>query len=138
MRSVAALLALMLSCAPLAGVPQGGPRYETDAGTVNFLRRYLIAGGDIRYPLELAQAKQGGSGFYYMELKPDGSVALLKVKRSTGQKALDEHVTRTLQAYRFKPGTKAPLFWLVSFAPPATVIVKASRVRDEKDIPQLP
>ena len=137
MNKLAVLLIAALTCTAFA-IPKGGPRYETDAGTVGFLRRYLVSGGDIYYPLELAQAKQGGSGFFFMRLKPDGSVELLKVKRSTGYKALDEHVTRTLKAYRFKPGTKSPLFWLVSFAPPATVIVKASRVRDENDIPVLP
>ncbi|HSH40285.1 MAG TPA: hypothetical protein VK993_16045 [Chthoniobacterales bacterium] len=30
---------------------------------------------------------------------------------------------------------EGPLLWLVSFAPPATVILKISRVRDEKSIP---
>ena len=138
MRTLAALLCALLCCTAIAAPPQGGPRFETDRGTVSFLRRYLISGADIYYPLEAAQAKQGGSGFYFMKIGADGAVESLITKRSTGHKALDEHVTRTLKAYRFKPRTKGPLFWLVSFAPPATVIVKASRVRDENDIPVLP
>ena len=132
-----AIAALLLACTALA-VPKGGPRYETDAGTVNFLRRYLISGADIHYPLEAAQGKKSGSGFYLMKLSADGSVESITAKRSTGYKELDEHVIRTLKAYRFKPKTKAPLLWLVSFAPPATVIVKASVVRSENDIPHLP
>ena len=131
------LATLLLTCTALA-IPKGGPRYETDAGTVNFLRRYLVSGGDIHYPLEAAQAKKSGSGFYLMKLSADGSVESVTAKRSTGYKELDEHVIRTLKAYRFKPKTKAPLLWLVSFAPPATVIVKASLVRSENDIPDLP
>ena len=137
MKILAAVIIVALTCTA-AAVPKGGPRYETDAGTVGFLRRYLVSGGDIYYPLEAAQAKQWGSGFYFMKLRADGSVESLTVKRSTGYKGLDEHVTRTLKAYRFKPKTKGPLFWLVSFAPPATVIVKASRVRDENSIPVPP
>ena len=137
MKILATVILAALTCSA-AAVPKGGPRYETDAGTVGFLRRYLLSGGDIYYPLEAAQAKQWGSGFYLMKLLPDGSVESVTAKRSTGHKGLDEHVTRTLKAYRFKPKTKAPLLWLVSFAPPATVIVKASLVRDEKSIPVLP
>ena len=137
-RIAASLLLVLLCGATAIAVPRGGPRYETDSRTVGFLRRYLVSGGDIYYPLEAARAEQSGSGFYFMKLRPDGSVESVTVKRSTGYKALDEHVTRTLQAYRFKPKTKGPLFWLVSFAQPATVIVKVSRVRDERDIPVLP
>lgn len=130
-----ALLFVMLASTALA-VPKGGPKYETDSGTVEFLRRYLESGSDIRYPLEAAQAKQSGSAFYLMKLAPDGSVESLTIKRSNGDKSLHEHVSRTLKTYRFKPKTKSPLLWLVSFAPPATVIVKAGPV-DEKKL-QLP
>ena len=45
-----------------------------------------------------------------MKLRPDGSVESVTAKRSTGHKGLDEHVTRTLQACRFKPGRKLRCF----------------------------
>ena len=50
---------------------------------------------------------------------------------------MDKEVTRTLRAYRFKPNTKGPILWLVSFFQPTTVLVKASLV-DEKNLPRLP
>ena len=132
--SLGALIVLLASTA--LAVPKGGPQYQTDTGTVEFLRRNLIAGGDIHYPLAAAKAKQQGSAFYLMKLGADGSVESLALKRSTGYKALDEHVARTLKAYRFKPRTKNPMLWLVSFAQPTTVIVKVY-VGDEKDL-QVP
>ena len=131
-----ALLFITIASTALAAVPQGGPKIETDTGTVGFLRRHLVSGADIGYPLEAAKAKQQGSVFYLMKLRADGSVESLKLKKSTGHKALDENVRRTLNGYRFKPKTKSPLLWLVSFAQPATVIVKCWRV--EGDDVQLP
>ena len=130
-----ALLFITLASTALA-VPKGGPMYQTDSGTVGFLRRHLVSGGDVQYPMEAAKAKQQGSVFYLMKLRADGSVESLALKKSTGHKALDENVRRTLSGYRFKPKTKSPLLWLVSFAQPATVIVKCWRV--EGDDVQLP
>ena len=137
MKALGSLVLVMLACSEVAAVPKGGPRYETDSGTVAFLRRHLVSGGDIYYPLEAAKAKQWGSGFYLMKLAEDGSVESLTTKRWTGDKVLDAHARRTLQAYRFKPKTKTPLLWLVSFDPPATVIVKTYVVKDESKL-QLP
>jgi TonB family protein len=134
MKALASLLSLILACSAVAAVPKGGPRYESDSGTVNFLRRHLVSGSDIHYPLEAAKAKQWGSGFYLMKLADDGSVQSLTTKRWKGDRVLDEHARRTLQAYRFKPKTKGPLLWLVSFDPPARVIIKAMLVKDEKNI----
>ena len=127
----------MLACTALAFPPRGGPKYETDRGTVGFLRRYLVSGGDIHYPADADRQKLQASGFFLMKLRPDGIVESVTVKSSTRYPALDEEVTRTLKAYRFKPNTKGPLLWLVSFLQPTTVIVKASLV-DEKNLPPLP
>ena len=55
----------------------------------------------------------------------------MTVKSSTGHTVLDEHVVRTLKAYRFRPNTKGPLFWLVSFLQPSTMIVKASLIKEK-------
>ena len=134
MKRLASLLAVILGCSAVAAVPKGGPRYETDEGTVRLLQRQLVSGGDIYYPLEAAKAKQWGSGFYLMKLAEDGTVQSLTTKRWTGDKVLDAHARRTLHTYRFKPKTKGPLLWLVSFAPPATVIVKTSVVKDESKL----
>jgi TonB family protein len=73
-----------------------------------------------------------------MKLREDGTVESLTVKRSSGSKALAEHAMRTLKAYRFRPKTKSPLLWLVSFDPAATVIVKAMVVKDEQKLHILP
>ena len=127
----------MLACTALASPPRSGPKYETDRGTVGFLRRYLVSGGDVHYPSNAAGLGLQGSGFFLMKLRPDGIVESLTVKSSTGSTELDENVTRTLRAYRFKPNTKGPILWLVSFLQPSTVIVKAMLV-DEKNLPPLP
>ena len=121
----------MLASTALA-VPRGGPQYQTDSGTVALLRRHLVTGGEIQYPLEAQQQKQVGSLFVMMELQPDGSVQSLTTKQVTGDRVFQSHVERALRSYRFKPGTKGPLLWLVSFDYPATVIVKVSRSKDGK------
>jgi TonB family protein len=131
------LLFAMLACTALAFPPRSGPKYETDRGTVGFLRRYLVSGGDVHYPSNAARRGVQASGFFLMKLRPDGIVESLTVKSSTGNAELDEEVTRALKAYRFKPNTKGPILWLVSFLQPSTVIVKAMLV-DEKNLPPLP
>jgi hypothetical protein len=50
-----------------------------------------------------------------MELTDDGSVKKLKLNMPSGNAGIDEHVKQTLQRYRFKPGTKGPLQWYISF-----------------------
>jgi TonB family protein len=136
MRRLTILIAMLASTA-VAYPPRGGSKYETDSGTVGFLRRYLVSGGDIHYPADADRQKQQASGFYLMKLRPDGGVESVTVKSSTKYPAMDEEVTRTLRAYRFKPNTKGPILWLVSFFQPTTVLVKASLV-DEKKMPKLP
>ena len=131
------LLIAMLACTVVAYPPRGGSKYETDSGTVGFLRRYLVSGGDIHYPADADRQKQQASGFYLMKLRPDGTVESVTIKSSTKYPAMDEEVTRTLKAYHFKPNTKGPILWLVSFFQPTTVLVKASLV-DEKKMPKLP
>ena len=132
MKRVVCLLSVILTCSAAAAVPKGGPQYQTDTRTVKFLQRHLVSGGDIHYPLEAAKARQWGSGFYLMKLREDETIESLTVKTSSGSKALEQHAMRTLKAYRFKPKTKSPLLWLVSFEPPATVIVKAQLVDESK------
>lgn len=121
----------MLASTAIA-VPRGGPQYQTDSGTVAFLRRHLVSGGEIQYPLQAHQRKQIGSLFVLMELQPDGSIKSLTTKQVTGDRVFQPYVERALRSYRFKPGTKGPLLWLVSFDYPATVIVKVSRSKDGK------
>ena len=125
------LLAAMVALTAVA-VPRGGPQYQTDSGTVAFLRRNLVSGGEIQYPLDAQKQKQIGSLFVLMQLQPDGTVESLTTKHVTGDRVFQSHVERALRGYRFKPGTKGPLLWLVSFDHPATVIVKVSRSKDGK------
>jgi len=136
-RAARVVVFAFLASTTMAAVPKGGPQYQSDTRTVGFLRRHLVSGGDIQYPLEAARLKQQGSGFYLMKLRLDGSVDSVSVKGSTGYKALDENVTRTLRGYRFKAKTEGPLLWLVAFLKPATVMVKVHRW-DEKNPPRLP
>ena len=135
MKSLACLVAVLLATTSLAAPPKGGPRYETDRGTIGFLRRHLVSGGDIQYPIQAVRAKQQGSGFYLMKLANDGAVLSVTVKKAVGYKQLDDHVVSTLKGYRFKPKTKGPLLWLVSFAQPATVIVKAYKTDGNVQLP---
>ena len=130
MKRLYLLLFAMLICTAVAFPPKTGPKYQTDSGTVGFLRRYLVSGGDIQYPYDAKQRSLQGGGFFLMRLRPDGIVESVTVQSSTGYTVLDEHVTRALKTYRFKPRTKGPLLWLVSFLQPATVIVKAHLVKE--------
>ena len=134
--AVLGLLLLVGMAAPSAqAVPRGGPSYQTDSGTVGFLRRYLVAGGDITYPLEAVKKKLSGSGFFLMRLRADGTVESVAIADSNLDRSLNEHVQRTLRGYRFKPKTKEPLLWLVSFdARQVAVIIKVQRVKEE-DLP---
>ena len=117
-----------IACTAFGAPPKSAPQVQSDRGTVGFLHYNLLSGGDIQYPAEALKAKQQGSGFYLMQLRPDGTVESLTVKSSSGSAQLDEAVTRTLKSYRFKPKTKGPLLWLVGFLQPATIIIKVSRV----------
>lgn len=134
--ALVSLAALMVATA--SAVPKGGPKFETDSGTMNLLRRYLISGGDISYPLEAARRKEQGSALFFMRLRPDGTVESVTVNSSTGYAGLDQHVARTLRGYRFKPKTKSPLIWLVSFAQPATVIIKVYHAKEKDASTRLP
>ena len=126
------VLLTTIAASTAVAVPRGGPQYQTDSGTVALLRRHLVSGGEIQYPLEAHQRKQIGSLFVLMELAPDGTVQSLKTKQATGDRVFQSHVERALRGYRFKPGTKGPLLWLVSFDHPATVVIKVSRSKDGK------
>ena len=126
------LLLFLVAGTALASPPKSGPKFETDRGTVGFLHHHLLSGDDILYPYEAAKLKLQGSGFYVMRLRPDGTVESVTVKLSTGHAVLDQNVTDTLKAYRFKPNTKGPLVWLVGFAQPATVVVKLSALKESQ------
>jgi TonB family protein len=121
----------MLACTAVAAPPKAGPRFETDSGTVGFLHRYFVSGANIQYPHDARRLNLQGGGFFLMKLRPDGSVESLKVQMSTGYSELDEYVKRTLRTYRFRPGTKGQILWLVSFIQPATVVVKITRIKEQ-------
>ena len=42
---------------------------------------------------------------------------------SSGNAAFDQQVLKTLRGYRFKPGTKGPFRWYISFIQPAKILV---------------
>jgi TonB family protein len=125
------LLCVMLSCTALAAPQRGNSKYETDRGTVGFLHYNLLSGGEITFPPEAVRQNLQGSGFFLMRLRPDGVVVSVTTKMSTGHTALDQHIIRLLKNYRFRPGTKQPLQWLVGFIQPSTVIVKLNLVKEQ-------
>ena len=129
------LLFAMLACTALAA-PTGNSKYETDRGTVGFLHYNLLSGGEITFPPDAGPNLQG-SGFFLMRLRPDGSVESVTPQMSSGHKLIDQHIIRRLRTYRFKPGTKQPIQWLVGFIQPSTVIVKLNLVK-EKSAPSPP
>ena len=104
--------------------------YSTDKGTIAFLRYNLISGPEFTFPPEALQKKLSGSGFFLMRLRPDGAVESVTKKMSSGYSLLDDHIVRVLKAYRFRPGTKQPIEWLVGFIYPSTVIVKLNLVKE--------
>jgi TonB family protein len=127
------LFVCWFGCVALAAPPKGGPQYRTDSATVAFLRRHLVSGAEIQYPREALHAKVQGSGFYRMTLRPDGTVESVERlegrfgKIAEGHPLLDRQVKQALSTYKFKPKTKGPLIWLVSFALPATIYVQLHR-----------
>jgi TonB family protein len=109
--------------------------YETDSGTISFLRYNLISGGEFTVPLEAARQNLSGSGLFKMRLRPDGAVESVTMNMSTGHNILDEHIMRVLKAYRFRAGTKQPIEWLVGFIQPVTVIVKLNLIKEKSPAP---
>ena len=106
-------IALMLVASSVAP----GTELVTDPIVRKFLERELLAGGDFHYPLEAAKKKAGGTSGCLMHLGPTGHVISLKVTKSSGHTILDNHVMKVLSGYRFKPGTKSPINWYITFRP---------------------
>ena len=96
---------------------------ETDPMTQEFLRRVLVSGSDFSYPEAAAKQKQGGTCSCIMFLQPDGTVKSIALDKSSGHPILDNHVGRTLKGYRFKPGTKGPIRWFITFSWPGKIRV---------------
>jgi TonB family protein len=129
MKKLGVLIA-MLSLLVLTTLPAGAAAYQTDSGTRGFLLYNLISGAEFTIPAEAARKNLSGSGFFLMRLRPDGAVESVTVKMSSGHAVIDQHIMRVLKTYRFKPGTKQPIQWLVGFIQPDTVIVKLNLVKE--------
>jgi protein TonB len=56
------------------------------------------------YPFEARSRHREGTGWFRLELRPDGSVATVKVMQSTGTPMLDQSAIAAFQRWRFKPG----------------------------------
>ena len=125
------VLFAMLACTAVAAPPRGNSKYETDRGTVGFLHYNLLSGGEITFPPDAAGKSLQGSGFFLMRLRADGAVESVTTQMSKGHKMMDQHIIGLLKAYRFKPGTKQPIQWLVGFIQPSTVIVKLNLVKEK-------
>ena len=81
-------------------------------------------------PPEAVKQNLSGTAFFLMRLRPDGAVESVTMKMSSGHAVIDQHLMRVLKTYRFKPGTKQPIQWLVGFIQPDTVIVKLNLVKE--------
>ncbi|MGZ5001724.1 MAG: TonB family protein [Chthoniobacterales bacterium] len=90
---------------------------ETTHETQTLLQGIMVSGKDIVYPKDAEARKAGGIFEGTMSISPDGSVSSIKVKKSTGSSVLDNSVLKTLNAYKFKPGTTGPLKWWIKFYP---------------------
>jgi TonB family protein len=123
-RLIPAALLVACSCASASIT-----RVEIDPGAYHFLRRVLVSGGDFSYPDEAAKARHSGTASYDMVVAEDGRVGSLRLASSSGHAAIDAHVARTLKGYRFKPGTKGPLRWHISFFWPSKIKVILTRSR---------
>ena len=123
-------LIVVLSWQLLTALPAGAAAYQTDQGTRGFLLYNLISGGEFTIPPEAVRQNLSGSGFFLMRLRPDGAVESVTMKMSSGHAVIDQHLMRVLKTYRFKPGTKQPIQWLVGFIQPDTVIVKLNLVKE--------
>jgi TonB family protein len=129
MKQLGVLIAA-LSLSVLTALPAGAAAYQTDSGTRGFLLYNLISGGEFTIPSEAVRQNLSGSGFFLMRLRPDGAVESVTMKMSSGHAVIDQHIMRVLKTYRFKPGTKQPIQWLVGFIQPQTVIVKLNLVKE--------
>src|SRR5688572_26584912 len=129
MKRLGALI-VVFSLLALTALPAGAAAYQTDSGTRGFLLYNLISGAEFTIPAEAARQNLSGSGFFLMRLRPDGAVESVTTKMTSGYAVIDQHIVRVLKTYRFKPGTKQPIQWLVGFIQPDTVIVKLNLVKE--------
>jgi len=56
------------------------------------------------YPFEARRTHREGTGWFRLQLRPDGSVAAVKVMQSTGTPTLDQSAAAAFYRWRFKPG----------------------------------
>jgi TonB family protein len=65
------------------------------------------------YPYAARGQHLEGTGFYRLNIKPDGAVSSVTVLKSTGHMLLDQAAIHALRQWRFKPGAlhflKVPL-----------------------------
>src|SRR5688572_7604813 len=124
------VLIMVFSLLVVSAHPAGAVAYQTDTGTRGFLLYNLISGAEFTVPAEAARQNLSGTAFFLMRLRPDGAVESVTLKMSSGYAVIDQHIMRVLKTYRFKPGTKQPIQWLVGFIQPDTVIVKLNLVKE--------
>ena len=56
------------------------------------------------YPYQARRRRLEGTGWFRLQLRPDGSVADVKVMQSTGTSILDQSAVAAFFHWRFKPG----------------------------------
>jgi TonB family protein len=56
------------------------------------------------YPLDERRRHHEGTGWFRLELRPDGSILGVKVMQSTGYSVLDQSAIAALSRWRFKAG----------------------------------
>jgi TonB family protein len=68
------------------------------------IKAATVARPQPNYPLAARQQHWTGAGVFLCHIRPDGTVASVDVRRSTGHQVLDQAAITALQRWRFQPG----------------------------------
>lgn len=93
--------------------------FEDGAGTVNAVGARVDQGSKVEslpanlpanpvppYPEELRRQRIGGQVLLWLVIAPDGTVADVRVDKSSGYTALDESAVKTVRLWRFAPARR--------------------------------
>jgi TonB family protein len=64
----------------------------------------IISSPQPNYPLDARRKHWTGAGVFSCHIRPDGTVASVDVRQSTGHQVLDQAAITALQRWRFQPG----------------------------------
>jgi TonB family protein len=95
------------------------------------IKAATVATPQPNYPLAARRQHWTGAGVFVCHIRPDGTVASVDVRRSTGHQVLDQAAITALQRWRFQPGKiESPINVPVDFH------MNGSRVRSRAIAPE--